>query len=320
MDYQDYYAVLGVPRTASEKEIRAAYRAKARELHPDLHPGDKQIEEEFKRVNEAYEVLSNPEKRRKYDELGAHWNEFEAWGRAERQAGASGWPFGGQFGYAEAPGAFEDLFGYQHPFSDFFETFFGRPRGPRPGADVLQPISISLEEAYRGATRTLEIPGPAGNRRIEVNIPAGVDTGTRIRLAGMGAPGWEGGPPGDLYVLVEVEPSDRFERRGENLYTQVRIPLTTALLGGEVEVPTVTGRVLLKIPAETQNGRVFRLRGKGMPRVGQPSRHGDLFAEIYVELPRRLSEREKELVRELAHGRQEGSGQKSAARRKPKAA
>lgn len=314
MDYQDYYAILEVPKTASEKEIRAAYRKKARKLHPDLNPGNKQVEEEFKKVNEAYEVLSDPEKRKKYDELGSHWNEFQTWGQAEQAAGASGWPFGGQ------REEFGDLFQNQYPFSNFFDTFFGWPRGPRPGADVIQPISISLEEAYHGTTRTLQIPSPGGNRRIEVRIPAGADTGTRIRLAGLGAPGWEGGPPGELYVIVEIEPSDRFERQGENLYTQVRVPLTTALLGGEVEVPTLTGKVLLKIPPETQNGRVFRLRGKGMPRPDRPSQHGDLFAEVYVEIPRRLSEREKELVQELAHCREEATPRKPASRRKPGAA
>lgn len=299
MQYEDYYAVLGVPKTATDKEIRAAYRKKARTLHPDVNPGNQQAEQEFKRVNEAYEVLSDPEKRKKYDELGTHWREFQTWETAEEQAGATGTPFGAR------PERFSEYFGSQYPYSDMFETFFGWPRGPRPGADVIQPVAIALDEAYRGTTRTLEVPGPGGtSRRIEARIPPGVEDGTRLRFAGLGAPGAEGGPPGDLYVAVNVQPSERFEREGANLYTHVRVPLTTALLGGEVEVPTLTGKVALKIPPETQNGRVFRLRGKGMPRTGAPSRHGDLFAEVYVELPRGLSEREKELVRQLAHGRE----------------
>ncbi len=308
MQYEDYYAILGVPKTATEKEIRAAYRKQARKLHPDLNPGNQQAEQEFKKVNEAYEVLSDPEKRKKYDELGAHWNEFQTWETAEQQAGASGWPFGAP------PGGFSQYFENQHPYSDLFETFFGWPRGPRRGADVIQPVSISLEDAYRGTTWTLQAPEPSGKaRRIEVRIPPGVETGTRIRLAGLGTPGLHGGPPGDLYVAIDVQPSERFEREGPNLYTQVRIPLTTALLGGEVEVPTLTGKVALKIPAETQNGRIFRLRGKGMPRPGAPSRHGDLFVEVDVELPRRLSEREKELVRELARGRERAGQQRPEA-------
>lgn len=315
MDYQDYYAILGVPKTASEKEIRAAYRKKARKLHPDLNPGNKQAEEEFKQVNEAYEVLSDPEKRKKYDDLGAHWNEYQTWENAEQQAGAQGWPFGAQ------QGQFNQYFENQYPFSDFFENFFGWSRGPRRGADVIQPITMTLEEAYHGITHTIEIPEPSGkSRRIEVRIPAGVDSGTQIRLAGQGAPGREGGPRGDMYVAIEVQPSERFERRGANLYTEVRIPLTTALLGGEVKVPTLTGQVALKIPPETQNGRVFRIGGKGMPRPGAPTRHGDLYAEVYVELPRHLSEREKELVRELARGREEAGKQNKTIKGKSAAA
>ena len=313
MEYQDYYAVLDVPKTASEKEIRAAYREKARKLHPDLNPGNQAAEEEFKKVNEAYEVLSDPEKRKKYDDVGAHWNEFQTWENAEQAAGASGWPFG----FQGQPGQFENLFRNQYPFSDFFDTFFGWPRGPRPGADVVQTASITLEEAYQGTTGTVQVSAPTGKpRRIEVQIPAGVDTGMAIRLTGMGTPGLQGGPPGDLYVEIQVQPSDRFERRGQNLYTEVRIPLATALLGGEVEVPTLAGQAVLKIPPETENGRVFRLRGKGMPLPDQPTRHGSLYAEVYVELPRRLSERQKELVRELAGGPEAAGQQQKAVKQK----
>lgn len=315
MEYEDFYAILGVPKTASEKEIRAAYREKARKLHPDLHPGNKRAEEEFKTVNEAYDVLSNPEKRKKYDDVGAHWNEFQTWEQAERGAGASGWPFGGQ------AGSFEDLFQNQSPFSDFFDTVFGWQRGPRPGADLIRAVSVTLEEAYHGTTRQLTVPEPNGEEsQVEVQIPPGVESGMAIRLPGLGAPGFDGGPPGDLYVRIDVQPSERFERHGADLYTVLKIPLTTALLGGEVEVPTLTGPVQLKIPPETQNGRIFRLRGKGMPLQEKPTRHGNLFAEIYVELPSRLSKREKELVRELAATREPPAKPKRVTRRKSSAA
>lgn len=317
MKYQDYYAILGVPKSASEKEIRSAFRKLARKYHPDLNKGNKEAEEKFKQASEAYEVLSDPEKRRKYDELGNQWNEFEAWEQAQRATGGaagqpfSGRPFGGGPGagqytyYSTRPEDLHDLFGHASPFSSFFDSYFGGPRGPQRGGDVVFPLSISLEEAFRGVTETLEIPSPGGNRRVEVKIPPGAQTGTQIRLPGLGAPGIEGGPPGDGYVQVDVLPDPRFERRGADLYTTVRVPLATVLLGGEVEVPTLSGKVALKIPPETENGRVFRLRGQGMPRLNQPAERGALFVEVVIEIPRGLSEREKQFVREFARAREE---------------
>ena len=326
MEFRDYYAVLGVPKTASEKEIRSAYRKLARRFHPDVNPGNTEAEEKFKRINEAYEVLSDPEKRKKYDQLGSRWREYESFERAQAAAAAAGQPQqpfdssdfiaegaprGGRYEYRTAsPEDLQDLFGDDQPFSDFFETFFagggrgprGRPPRPRPGADLEYPIEISLAEAYRGTTRTLELQLPDGQtRRVEVKIPPGVTDGSRIRVAGRGSPGRAGGPAGDLYLITTVTADPRFQRDGDDLRTRVSAPLATLLLGGEVHVPTPDGRRLaLRIPPGTQDGKLFRLRGQGMPRLGQPERRGDLHAEVHVRLPERLSGRQRELLEEFA--------------------
>ena len=324
MDYQDYYAVLGVPRTATEKDIKTAYRKLARKYHPDVNRDNKEAEEKFKGINEAYEVLSDPAKRKRYDELGANWKEYEAWQRAHPGeeppefafgrggAGVGGQPGAGGFEFRTTrPEDLNDLFGTDSPYSDFFGRFFGgarRPRGPMRGQDLIQPVPITLEEALRGTTRLLEVPAAGGVRRVEARIPPGVTTGTTIRLAGQGAPGENGGPPGDLYLEIEELPNPRFERRGADLHSKLRVPLATTLLGGEVEVPTLTGRVALRIPPETEDGRVFRLRGQGMPLANNPAERGNLLVETHVEIPHGLTEREKDLVRELARGREEKVG------------
>jgi curved DNA-binding protein len=328
--------VLGVPKTASEKEIRSAYRKLARQHHPDVNPGNPEAEATFKRINEAYEVLSDPEKRKKYDQLGARWREYESYERAQAAAAAAGQPQqpfnfddiagggpaggggGARYEYRSvSPEDLEDLYGTDRPFSDFFETFFGRAggaaagegRAPRPGRgyDFEYPVEVTLAEALRGATRTLELQQPDGSsRRLEVKIPAGVADGSRVRIAGQGAPGRAGGPAGDLYLVTSVAPDARFEREGDDLRTRVSAPLTTMLLGGEVHVPTPDGRRLaLKIPAETQDGRVFRLRGQGMPHLGRAAQRGDLHAEIHAHLPERLSARERELLESFAHAHDE---------------
>src|SRR5262245_16135603 len=255
MEYQDYYATLGVPKGATEKEIRSAYRKLARQLHPDVNPGNRDAEERFKAVNEAYEVLSDPERRKKYDELGSRWKEYEQWQRAGPAAGAAGQPFDWQEFAGSAPGGggrqyrtvreedLQDLFGENARFSDFFETFFGQPGGarggarraprPRAGRDFEQPVEVTLAEAYRGTARVIELQTPDGqSRRLEVKIPPGVADGSRVRVAGQGGPGREGGPAGDLYLVTIVRPDPRFERRADDLYTEVRGPLTTFLLGG----------------------------------------------------------------------------------------
>jgi curved DNA-binding protein len=331
MEFPDYYATLGVPKTATEKEIRSAYRKLARQYHPDVNPNNPEAEERFKAINEAYEVLSDPEKRRKYDEVGSRWREYEQWERARQAAGAQGQasPFDWGGFSSQGPGGaryeyrtvndedLEDMFGGESAFSDFFESMFGgtrasagggrpggRRRAPRPraGADLEQPIEVSLEEAYRGTTRTIAFSTPEGDtRRIEVTIPPGVDNGSRVRVASQGQPGQAGGRPGDLYLVIAVRPDSRFERHGDDLRTKVNASLTTMLLGGEVRVPTVDGRSLaLTIPATTQDGRVFRLRGQGMPHLGRPDQRGDLHAEVHARLPERLTPRQRELIEELS--------------------
>jgi curved DNA-binding protein len=314
MEYKDYYKILGVDRNASEKEIKRAYRKLARQYHPDVNPGDKAAEERFKDINEAYEVLSDPEKRRKYDQLGSSWRQWQQMGRDARgfdwsQWFSPGWPGGGRVRveYGDL-GDLEDLFGGTG-FSDFFEAIFGgmgAPRTswtearPRRGQDYTQPIEITLEEAFRGTTRVIQKDG----RRLEVKIPPGVRTGSKVRVAGEGGPGIAGGASGDLYLEVKVLPHSVFERDGDDLRCEIPVSLYTAVLGGEVRVPTLSGDVMLKIPPETQGGRTFRLRGKGMPNLRNPKKHGDLYAKLRIQVPQKLSQREKELFRELANLRQ----------------
>jgi DnaJ-class molecular chaperone len=327
VDYPDYYATLGVPKTATESEIRTAYRKLARKHHPDVNPGNTEAESKFKEINEAYEVLSDPEKRKRYDELGSQWKQYEQWQQAQQAAGArSDQPFdwGGLSGQGPGGTRYEyrtvseadlgDMFGGGAAFSDFFETFFGSARtGPsarggggrtrsRPGADLEHPIEISLADAYRGTAAELALRSPDGQvKRLEVKIPPGVRTGSRVRMSGQGGPGSGGGPGGDLYLVVAVQPDPRFERRGNDLHTRVRAPLVTLLLGGEARVPTPDGRTLaLRVPAGTQDGRIFRLKGQGMPHLGKREGRGDLHAEVHALLPERLTDRERELIEELA--------------------
>jgi len=307
MDYKDYYKILGVDKNASEKEIKAAYRKLARQYHPDVNPGDRTAGERFKEINEAYQVLSDPEKRQKYDQLGSDWQRWQ-------QAGGTGgfdwsrWTSGGprvQYGTAED---LEDLFG-GGGFSDFFQRIFGgyttsraRPYGragytarPQRGRDYEHEIEITLEEAYHGTTRLLDKDG----RRLEVKIPPGARTGTKVRLAGEGAPGAMGGQAGDLYLRVKVRPHPQYERKGADLYTTVPVDLYTALLGGKVRVQTLAGPVMLTIKPGTQNGQTIRLRGKGMPRLRDRGTYGDLYAKVDVRLPERLTARQRELVEEM---------------------
>ncbi len=322
MDYKDYYKILGVDRNADEKEIKRAYRRLARKHHPDVNPGDKAAEAQFKEINEAYEVLGDTEKRKKYDQFGSQWREYERAGVNPedlfRQYGAQGQPGGGRVRYAR-PEDLQDLFGGAGGFSDFFETLFGggmrgqggfgqgygqgfdgapgrRASTPTSGEDYEQPVEVTLEEAFHGTTRMLQI----GDRRLEVKIPAGVRTGSRVRVAGEGGPGYNGGPKGDLYLVVEVEPNPMFERDGDDLTVDVPVDLYTAVLGGEAHVPTIKGtRLNLRIPAGTQPGQRIRLRGQGMPLLKNPTERGDLYARIKVDVPREINERQRELFEEL---------------------
>lgn len=291
---KDYYDILGVGRSATERELKQAYRKLARQLHPDVNPGDKSAEDRFKQVNEAYEVLSDKEKRRKYDKYGAQWPHADQFEEAQRQQQASGWNFNpgsGQrvyFSEEEAGGIFDDL------FRSFGGRAGGRPQ-PRKGRDFEFPLEVTLEEAYSGTTRILNM---ADGKRLEVKIPAGVKDGSRVRISGKGAEG-HGGAKGDLYLVTSVRPHRLFHRHGDDLYVDVSVPLTVAVLGGEVKVNTPRGSKLsLKIPAETQNGRTFRLKEQGMPHLGNSSK-GDLLARVKVVLPTDLSDEEKELFQRL---------------------
>jgi curved DNA-binding protein len=309
MDYKDYYQILGVPKDASPKAIKSAFRKLARQHHPDVNPGDKAAEEKFKSINEAHEVLSDPEKRKKYDTLGADWERYQQAGGQpggfdySQWAASSGQAGNWQVRYG-SPEDGADLFGQGEPYSDFFSTLFGRraasrrPAGPQRGQDYEHPLTVSFDEAFRGASRTFQLDG----RRLEAKIPAGVRTGSRVRLSGQGGAGAVGGPGGDLYLLVEVAPDPRFERRGDDLYSDVDTTFLRAAIGGEVRVPTPEGAAALKIPPRTQAGRVFRLKGKGMPILGGQGR-GDLFARIRLVLPDDLSDQELETLRELARQR-----------------
>ncbi len=303
MEYKDYYKILGVDRKASEKEIKRAYRKLAVKYHPDKNPGDKAAEERFKEINEAYEVLSDPEKRAKYDQLGESWRTYQRMGGQPGDFDWSQWMSGAPGGVHIEFGDLGDLFG--GGFSDFFNAVFGgmeaRRRAARRGRDIQQPITISLTEAYTGTTRTVRLDG----RRLEVKIPPGAKTGTKVRLAGKGEAG--PGASGDLYLVVEVAPDPRFRRKGDDLYVEVPVDLYTAVLGGEVTVPTPGGPVMLTIPPGSQPGQTFRLRGRGMPLLRNPSEHGDLYARLKVRLPRELSRRERELFEQLAASRRERS-------------
>ncbi len=328
---KDYYGILGVNRNASEKEIKQAFRRLARKHHPDVNPGDTTAEEKFKQISEAYEVLSDKEKRKKYDRFGDQWQHADQFAKA----GGRGGPFqGADFG---------DLFGgggrtYSYSYSgggDGLDSLLdellrggragtrSRRTQPRRGRDIEQPVEITLEEAFSGTSRLLSLQAKEacatchGSRRIqntlcsvcqgsgaisrvkrlEVKIPAGVKTGSRVRISGKGGEGY-GGARGDLYLIVTVKPHPLFERQGNDLYVNVDVPLTTAVLGGEVKVATLKGNLELKIPPETQNGRTFRLAGQGMPHLGKTSR-GDLKARVNILLPTNLSPEEKELFQKL---------------------
>jgi curved DNA-binding protein len=315
MEYKDYYKILGVDKNASEKEIKKAFRRLARQYHPDVNPDDAHAEERFKEINEAHEVLSDKEKRRKYDQLGADWQRWQQQGGGPGDFDWGRWTTGrpGQRGnvrYA-TPEDLQDLFGGDSPFSDFFSQIFGgmgggmggSPRGggyrqqirPQRGQNYEQPVEITLQEAYNGTTRILQKDG----QRLEVKIPAGAKTGTRVRMSGHGGQGVAGGQSGDLFLRVRVLPDPRFERKGSDLHTTVPADLYTLVLGGEVRVPTMTGNVVLTIPAGTQSGRTFRLRGKGMPHLRQPKENGDIYAKVEVRLPTRLTPRQQELFEEL---------------------
>ena len=315
VEYKDYYKTLGVPKNATTEDVKKAYRKLARKYHPDVNKSAG-AEKSFKEINEANEVLSDPEKRTRYDTIGPEWEQF-ARGRGARPSGSGGF----QYVYTGQPG--ENPFGDASGFSDFFRTLFGqagnggfgdaddlftraRPRGrtrARQGEDVEGEVEITLPEAFRGTEQVIQISRENGGppRRLTVKIPPGVRDGQRIRLAGQGSPGENGGPPGDAYLRVRVKPHPFFTRDGDDLRVDLPVAMHEAILGGEVTVPTLKGRVSLRIPPETQNGRTIRLAGQGMPRA--TGGYGDLYITVKVVLPTKLSDKERALARELAAAR-----------------
>ena len=298
VEFKDYYTTLGVPKTASEADIKKAYRKLARQHHPDLNPGNKQAEAKFKELNEANEVLGNPESRRKYDELGANWRAYD---QAGDQYAA---PHARHRTRTVTPDEMSDMFGDDVPFSDFFTTFFGGggPQG-RPGRtaraqrgrDVEQPMNLTLEEAFTGTSRRLSFQRHGKDHSVDVRIPAGVRDGSRVKVRGEGEQGGKDMPAGDLFLVVRLLPHKTFERRGQDLYTRLAIPVTTAVLGGDVHVPTLSGSPLrLRVPELTPSGRTFRLRGHGMPDARVADARGDLFVAIDIQIPAALSPEARE--------------------------
>ena len=321
MNKKDLYLVLGVAKDSSDKEIRQAYRKLAREYHPDVNPGDKESEARFKEINAAHEVLGNKENRTKYDKYGDQWEHADQIEEMQKQRGGGNFYFdsstsfgggsGGTGGMGDLGGIFGSLFRQQAPRR-------------RRGSDIEHPIEVTLDEAFHGTSRTLQFAGQqpcatcsgsgqiagAGchvcqgsgltqkERRLEVKIPAGVDSGSRVRIAGEGQPGTNGGKPGSLYLIVSVAQNERFERKGANLYTDVEVPLTDAVLGAEVEVPTITSKVALTVPPLSPNGKSFRLGGLGMPKLKGKDR-GNLYARLQVKLPEKLSDDDKKLFEQL---------------------
>lgn len=314
MEYKNYYKILGLDKTAKEADIKSAYRRLARKYHPDVNPGKPEAEEKFKEVNEAYQVLSDPEKRQKYDQFGSQWQQYRSAGGSPEDFNWGPWrsqPSGGTSYRTVSQEELNQMFGGMGGFSDFFETLFGglgmggvsSKASHQPGAgttrrgtasrDVQHEVEITLEEAFSGTKRLLQFEG---GKRIEASIPPGVDTGSRVRLSGQA-----GGA--DLFLRVVVLPHAVFTRKGSDLYTRVPVDFYTAALGGEVSVPTLTGAVRLTIPENTDSGKVFRLKELGMPGLKSPQTRGNLYATVEVHLPKHLTPAEKDKIRELRNMR-----------------
>jgi curved DNA-binding protein len=297
MDYRDYYQTLGVSKTASQDEIRSAYRKLAMKYHPDRNPGDKKAEDKFKEINEAYQVLSDQQKRSRYDQLGDSYFRYQQSGGSPSGFDWSQWSNSPGGSRVEFSGDLNDL------FSDFFRTIFGEAAGAatgrrtraasgreRPAPAYESPVTISLEEAYSGAVRQVE----SDRQKKKIRIPPGVKTGSKVRLAG-------GAPDGnDLYLDVTVADNEQFKREGNDLHSQVTVDVFTAMLGGEVEVPTLSGSVHLKIPAGTQPEQVFRIAGRGMPQSKNPQKKGDLYIKIKVKIPRNLTPEQQAILEAAA--------------------
>lgn len=321
MEYRDYYKILGVSRDASQDEIKKKYRKLAAKYHPDKNPDDDRAEEKFKEVGEAYEVLKDPEKRKLYDKVGSDWKRYQ-------QAGASADDFNWSQ-YANRGGGqrvninMEDLFGGGRagsgggsPFSSFFETIFGgggdpfagrqsqarqyqgnaRTATPQKGRDSQAQVDVDLKDVLTGVEKQFRVNG----ERVKVKIPAGIESGKRLKLKGKGQPSQTGGAKGDLYLKINVVEPEGFERKGKNIYQKIPLDLYTAVLGGELTAQTLNGKIKLNIPPETQNGKVFRLTGRGLPQFKKNGKRGDYFLKTDIQIPENFSTKEKELFKKLA--------------------
>ena len=317
MEYKDYYKVIGVERSASEDEIKRAYRKLALEYHPDRNPGNPEAEEKFKEINEAYQVLSDSEKRAHYDRLGSAYSQYASSGGRPGNFNWNAWSVGGAPGGARVDAVdLDDLLGGS--FSDFFRQIFGgraaggeystygdlfgslrnargTARQAAPARNLEQKVEISLREALEGTTRLVQLNG----RRLEVKIPPGARAGTRVRVAGAGLQN-ASGQQGDLFLVIQMLDQPDFERKKDDLYTETSTDLYTAVLGGEVKVPTLTGDVVLTVPPGTQPGQKFRLSGCGMPQIKNPKRRGNLYVTVNIDIPRKLTKKQRDLFQELA--------------------
>jgi len=298
MAYIDYYKILGVDKSASQEDIRKAFKKLARKHHPDLNPNDPDAKRRFQEINEANEVLGDPEKRKKYDQYGEHWqhaDQFEAQQQYRQQYGGAG---GGAY-WSSSGGSFS---GDEGEFSDFFESLFGSRGGHRSGRSAGfrgQDFNAELQLSLRDAAQTHKQVLTVNGKKIRITIPAGVENGQTIKLGGQGAPGINGGPAGDLYITFVIPDDPVFKRLGNDLYVDAPLPLYTAVLGGEQVIDTLSGKVKLKVKPETQNGTKVRLKGKGFPVYKQEGQSGDLIVTWRVEIPTHLTEKQQELFREL---------------------
>lgn len=325
MEYKDYYKILGVDKKASKDEIKKAYRKLARKYHPDVNPSDKEAAKKFSDISEAQEVLTNDEKRKKYDQLGADWQRYQSTGGTgdfdwSKYASAGAGQGGGQTYYYS--GDWEDIFGEGGGFSDFFTNIFGGFGGGGfsadafpgggfgqnsyafKGQDLSAEITISLEEAYNGCTRIINVDG----KKMRISLDPGIRDGQTIRLKGKGGNGARGGPAGDLYITIRVSIHPDYRREGDDLFKDVPVSVYTAMLGGDLDVTTISGTFKLKIPPETQSGATFRLKGRGFPVYGKKGKYGDLYIKAVLKVPKNLSKEEKELIRKLASMRNEPVG------------
>jgi curved DNA-binding protein len=309
MEYKDYYKSLGVDKNATPEQIKKAYRKLARQHHPDVNPNDKGAEQKFKEINEANEVLSDPEKRKKYDQFGADWQRYQqqpgGGGRGGQPGGGFDWS---QYTQGQGGGGFGGSFGEGEDFSDFFSSLFGGMGGggranSRPGAgqDFQAELELSLEEAYQGGPRTITVNG----KNLRLTIQPGVADGQTIRLRDQGGPGRNGGPNGALLITFRIRPDARYARTGDDLTQDVPVSIYKAMLGGEQTVETLSGPVKIKLKPETANGTRLRLRGKGFPVYKKEGQFGDLYLRLTLTLPQQLTDKEKELIQQLAELRPE---------------